>query len=50
MMWELFVGWIGDVSMLEPDVLFLFVAVASMSILDFLLDFFRYIMYHISQR
>lgn len=49
-MYQLFMDWMGDVSFLDQDLVFLFVFLASLFILNFLLDFFRYIMYHILKR
>lgn len=50
MMYQLFIDWIGDVSFIDSDIVFLFVCVASLFILNFLLDFFRYVMYYIVRR
>lgn len=50
MMYELFLNWIGDVSSVDSDVVFIFCAVASLIILKFILEFFKFLMYYISNR
>lgn len=49
-MYDLFLDWIGNVSFIDKDILFMFAALASLFILNFLLDFFRWIMYYITRR
>lgn len=50
-MYELFINWMGELPLLiSDDVLFIFVAVGSLFILNFILDFFRYVMYYITER
>lgn len=51
MMYELFVNWIGSLpSLIDSDLTFMFVCLASLFILNFLLDFFRFIMYLLVRR
>lgn len=50
-MFQLFMDWFGDLSInVSDDVLFIFAAVAAIFILNFILDFFRFVMYYISER
>lgn len=50
-MYSLFMNWI-DLSTLNvsDDLIFIFVSVASIFILSFLLDFFRFLFYYITER
>lgn len=47
-MFQLFLDWMNVSVSVSDDVLFIFSAVASLFILNFILDFFRFIMYYIS--
>lgn len=47
---DLFLTWMNNTLNVSSDILFVFAAVASLFILNFLLDFFRYLMYFITRR
>lgn len=50
-MTQLFFDWLSNDLLFVPDSLvFIFVAVASLFILNFLLDFIRFIIYYITRR
>lgn len=46
---DLFVNWLGNTLSVSDDMIFIFGVVASLLILQFLLDFFRFLMYYISE-
>lgn len=48
---DLFLEWLNNSILTVSDsVLFVFCAIASLMVLNFLLDFFRFIMYYIKER
>lgn len=49
-MYDIFTAWIGNVSNISSDLVFVFACIASLLILHFLLDFFRFLMYYVSGR
>lgn len=50
-MFEIFVDWLGISSLnISNDLLFIFCAAASLFVLSFIFDFFRFLMYFISGR
>lgn len=50
-MYDLFMNWMGSVpSSVTDDMAFMFVCVASLVVLKFLLDIIKYFMYYIGRR
>lgn len=51
-MFQIFLDWIQipDGFIVSDDIKFLFICIASLFILSFILDFFRFIMYYISRK
>lgn len=48
---NLFLDWLGDSSLvINDDIQYVFVCIASICVLQFMFDFFRFIMYYISER
>lgn len=48
---DLFIEWINNTILNVPDSLsYTFCAIASLMVLDFLFDFFRFLMYYIRDR
>lgn len=50
MMYQIFLDWLGDFSGVSSDIIFIFVCVASLAVLNFIFDFFRFILYYCSGR
>lgn len=48
-MLDLFLAWMQNTLNVSDDILFVFAAAASIMILNFLLDFFRFIMYYVGR-
>lgn len=46
---DYFLQWMNNSLNVSDDVLFIFAACASLYILNFLLDFFRFVMYYITR-
>lgn len=50
MMYDLFKVWIGFSGIIDDGIMFIFTVVASLFILNFILDFFRFLLYYITRR
>lgn len=50
-MYNIFVDWIGEtIGLISDDLIYAFACVASLLVLSFLFDFFKFIMYYITRR